>query len=271
MGVLHYISPAKSLRHGPALGHEGALPATEPLMLARSNKLARALRAYDAAGLSELMEVSEKIAALNLDRNKRLHRPPSEDDPECRRAAFCFHGDAYEALRPETLDLAGVGRMGAHLRILSGFYGLLRPGDLIRPHRLEMGRRPAGIGASSLYEFWGASISKLLAEDAQAMGAREALSLASEEYDRAASVHWSAPIPLHRSRFETQGATARKVVSFDAKRARGLFCRHLASGAWSSVAEASEAFGMEGWRLDRAGPPGALGSREWTFVKGVCA
>lgn len=267
MPVIHYISPAKSLRHGPALGLEGALLATQPRLLARSKKLAHALRAYDAEGLAKLMDVSDKIAELNLDRNTRLHLPLGEVHAECRRAVFCFYGDAYEALRPETLTDKSLARMGAHLRILSGFYGLLRPGDLMRPYRLEMGRRPVGIGEANLYDFWGSSIADQLAKDTVEAGALEVLSLASTEYDKAVSVYWSGLIPLHRTRFETQGLAARKVISFDAKRARGLFCRHLATGASESVADAAETFLMEGWRLDHAGAPGASGAREWTFVK----
>lgn len=267
MSILAYLSPAKSLRFGPPLGLECAFPATEPRLLDRSAKLAKALCRYDAAGLAKLMDLSEKLAELNVERFKQVDRPLNESDPACRRCVFLFDGDAYEGLRPETLSADALGRLGSNLRILSGYYGLLRPFDLARAYRLEMGRRPAGIGAKSLYEFWGSRLGDLLALDASEGGHSEALSLASEEYDKAARQAWSAPIPLHRARFETAGPKGRKVVSFDAKRARGLFARHLALGGAPSMERAAESFSMEGWCLDAVGSQGLSGTREWVFVK----
>lgn len=267
MSVMAYLSPAKSMRFGPALGCEAALAATEPRLLAKSAALAKAMRAYDAKAIAELMEISPALAELNRLRFLDVDAPLSESDPACRRSAFLFDGDACEALQPESLDASELARLNSSVRFLSGYYGLLRPSDLMRAYRLEMGRRPAGIGAASLYAFWGSSIAGLLAADAEESGAESVLSLASDEYDKAASAAWSSPLPLHRSRFESRSPKGSKVVSFDAKRARGLFARHLAKSSPSCMLEAAEGFSLEGWRLDKAGEPCASGARLWTFAK----
>lgn len=266
MSILAYLSPAKSMRLGSPMGFESALAATMPRHLNQSETLRQALLAYDSKGLQTLMDISEKLADMNVERFKSLGLPLDEANSHCRRAAFLFDGDAYEGLAPENLDRKQLARLGERVRMLSGYYGLLRPSDLMRPYRLEMGRRPAGIGAKSLYEFWGDSIAKTIAADAESIGAKECLSLASEEYDLAVRGRWASAMPLHASRFETQTAKGRKVVSFDAKRARGLFARHLALADFKSVRTAAEAFEDGGWRLD------SVDSRNpknpcWTFVK----
>lgn len=267
MPILSYLSPAKSLRFGSSLGFETALEATEPRLLACSKKLAKAMQAYDADSIGALMGISEALARQNAARFKDIDKPLTESNPECRRAVFCFNGEACCALRPEALDKASLRRLSGQTRFLSGYYGALRPMDLMRAYRLEMGQRPSGIGAKSLYEFWGDQISTLLIGDAREMGAREALSLASEEYDKAASASWSGEIALHRSRFETESSSGRKIISFDAKRARGLFARHLCSRDFMEVQDAAESFDLEGWRLDKAAPAELTGTREWIFVK----
>ena len=250
MPILAYLSPSKSMRVGPPLGFEATLQSTRPRHLDQSEKLRQALLAYDSTGLQTLMEISAKLADMNVERFKTLSLPLDEADPECRRAIFLFDGDAYEGLQPESLDRQQLARLGERLRMLSGYYGLLRPSDLMRPYRLEMGRRPAGIGAQSLYEFWGDTLAQTLVADARSIGTEECLSLASEEYHQAVRARWSAALPLHSSRFETQTPNGRKVISFDAKRARGLFARHLALTDFQSVREAAENFDLGGWRLD---------------------
>lgn len=267
MPILACLSPAKSLRFGPSLGAEDSLPPTLPRLSSQSAQLARAMQAYDAADLAKLMDISDKLGELNKTRFLRIDQPLDASDPDCRRAAFCFDGDAYQGLGPETLSQDALARLNQQVRLLSGYYGALRPSDLIRAHRLEMGRKPAGIGASGLYAFWGPSIAQLLVADAKEMGASEALSLSSAEYDRAARAHWTSETPLHRSRFESDTPNGRKVISFEAKRARGLFARHLAAAELGSVQDAAESFTPEGWAFEKASPPDAKGSREFLFVR----
>jgi cytoplasmic iron level regulating protein YaaA (DUF328/UPF0246 family) len=267
MPILAYLSPAKSLRFGLSLGEEDTLAPTQPRLLAQSIRLARAMQVYDAVDLAQLMDISDKLAQLNKTRFLAIDRPLDAADPDCRRSAFCFDGDAYEGLEPESLSPSDLARLNRQVRFLSGYYGVLRPSDLMRAYRLEMGRKPVGIGARSLYDFWGADIAKLLISDALALGAREAISLASEEYDFSARAHWSGPVALHRTRFESDTPKGRKVVSFDAKRARGLFARHLALSLSDSALEAAESFLMEGWSFESASAPDADGSIEFLFVR----
>lgn len=265
MALLAYLSPAKSLRFGESFPLESTLPATQPRFLQQSAKLAKALKAYDARGLETLMEISPKLAELNASRFHDITKPLDEAVPECRRSLFCFDGDAYEGMRPENLDARELARLANSVRFLSGYYGLLRPTDLMRAYRLEMGRKPDGIGAPSLVAFWGKRLAAALADDIVETGAAEAVCLASDEYDAAASPHWISAAPLHRTRFETSSAKGRKVVSFDAKRARGLFARHIAISGAETMAEAAEGFAFEGWAFESK-KPSDHGGFLWTFV-----
>lgn len=270
MPILHYLSPAKSLSFAPASSLELALPATQPRLLGKSSQLLPSLLAMDEQGLKELMGISDGLAKMNHARFRSLGLPLSESSPQCRRSIFCFNGDAYEGLDPGSLSEEALTRLSSGCRILSGYYGLLRPHDLMRAYRLEMGRRPMGIGFHSLYAFWGSDIAKALSLDADAQGAESFLSLASEEYDRAASPQLALidARPIHAARFESQTDAGRKVISFEAKRARGLFARHLAMGMAEDIEEACESFATEGWRLDKKEPlSGPSSPSRWVFLR----
>lgn len=246
------------------------MQATEPRLLDKSALLLPALLAMDEEGLKELMGISDVLAKLNHARFRSLALPLAENSADCRRAIFCFNGDAYEGLDPGSLPGDALKRLSTGCRILSGYYGLLRPHDLMRAYRLEMGRRPKGIGCDSLYAFWGSEIAKALSLDADAQGAESFLSLASEEYDRAASPQLAKIDlrPIHMARFESQTEKGRKVISFEAKRARGLFARHLAMGAADGIEEACESFCSEGWRLDqKQALPGPSAPFRWIFLR----
>ena len=225
------------------------------------------MRGYDAKALESLMGISPKLAEINAKRFSILGADLSIGDASCRRAAFCFDGEACSAIHPESLDEHCLLRMNRGIRFISGYYGLLRPSDLMRAYRLEMGARPNGIGAKSLYVFWRGDIANLLEMDANDIGAESCLSLASEEYDKSARAQWTSKIPLHRSRFESDTSSGRQVVSFIAKKARGLFARHLALSDHETMASAAESFRLDGWRLDKASAMGLSGAKEWCFVQ----
>lgn len=270
MAIVHYLSPAKTLSFSIGAELERSMTATEPRLLARSAHMLPALQELDVGALQKLMAISPALAKLNHERFQALGLPLQEDDPSCRRAVFCFDGDAYGGLDAASLSKHELGRLSLGCRILSGYYGLLRPADLIRGHRLEMGRRPKGIAAASLYAFWGADIANQLARDADDVGAEEFLSLASEEYDRAATPQLAAidSRPAHSTRFESATPAGRKVISFEAKRARGLFARHLAMGSHETIESACETFFSEGWALEKKEPAGNPGSAsKWIFLK----
>lgn len=253
MSLLAVLSPAKALRFGEPFATERALIATTPRFPEQSERLARALASLPRSGLSRLMELSAELASLNRERFLRFDPAMSESDPLCRRALFAFNGDAYEGLSPETLPPSALNWLCERTRFLSGFYGVLRPSDLMRAYRLEMGRRPPGIQAPSLYAFWGDSIARALLSDARELGAGELVNLASEEYAKAALPHLARLAPdlsIIQTRFESEAPSGWKVVSFDAKRARGLFARHLAGAGAASAVEAARSFDAEGWLFE---------------------
>lgn len=254
MSHLILLSPAKSLRFDDApLGREESLPWSQPRLAERSGILCQALAALSAEELMALMELSRPLAELNHSRFARLIQPASglEREPGARRALFAFHGDAYEGLEPESLAPEALQTLERRLRVLSGLYGALRPSDAILPHRLEMGRKPQGIGAKSLVAFWGDSIARALIEDARAQGASGILNLASEEYAKAALPRLSRLAPelgVVSARFESLKHGQWKVISFEAKRARGLFTRFIAQHPKLELPELCAAFDVEGWR-----------------------
>lgn len=273
MAHIALLSPAKSLRFDDApLGAEESLPWTAPRFAEKTAALSQALSLLSAQELMSLMELSRPLAELNRSRFERLCQPPSSEprEPEARRAIFAFNGDAYEGLCPETLETGELASLNDSLRVLSGLYGLLRPSDAILPYRLEMGRRPPGIGAKSLPAFWGESIALLLAQDAKALGAEWIVNLASEEYAKAALPHLPDAAPhlrLIHTRFESQKASGWKVVSFDAKRARGLFARLLASRPHDAPSQTAREFNAEGWRFESARGEEGPGPIELLFRK----
>ena len=266
-----YLSPAKSLRFGLPLGEESLIKTSQPRFLEQSKVLANALRGYDVAGLEKLMEISSKLSQLNVSRFLVIDEKMSVTDSDCRASVFCFNGEAYEGLCPESLSKKELECLNKQVRVISGYYGLLRPFDLMRAYRLEMGRRPEGIGFKNLYDFWGDKISHLLNDDAKSIGATSVISLASEEYDQAVKAHWhnQSKLQLHATRFESITKKGKKVVSFDAKRARGLFVRHMAQseGKYENAEEMVKDFSLEEWRWITTKKTNALGECLFTFEK----
>ncbi|MFN7112379.1 MAG: YaaA family protein, partial [Brevundimonas sp.] len=158
--MLIVLSPAKRLDFTEA---DPALPGTDRRFLEDTASLATTARRQTKADLRRLMSISDDLATLNLERFKAF----DSDSTDGVQAAFAFAGDVYEGLKARELDAPALDFAQAHLRILSGFYGLLRPLDRIQPYRLEMGTRLKTRRGSSLYDFWGDRISKQLNADAE--------------------------------------------------------------------------------------------------------
>src|SRR5690606_20701659 len=136
-------------------------PSTARRFVEETASLAKTTRRLTRADLRKLMSISDKLADLNRERFQAFD-PESQDGVQ---AAFAFAGDVYEGLKARDMDAAALAFAQDHVRILSGFYGLLRPLDRIQPYRLEMGVRLKTRRGSSLYDFWGDRISKQLNED----------------------------------------------------------------------------------------------------------
>src|SRR5262249_17900045 len=136
------------------------------------------LRDFSPAELGELMELSDALSTLNVAR----YASWSKDTREARQAVMTFNGDVYDGLAARSLTPKQLGYAQSRIRILSGLYGMLRPLDLIHPHRLEMGTQLQTARGKNLYAFWGDTITEALNRTAQEQGAGVLVNLASEEY-----------------------------------------------------------------------------------------
>ena len=220
--MLMVISPAKSLDFSPP--PPGAA-ATLPAMGKDVAELAKVTRRLRDADLKRLMGVSDKLARLNHERFQAFD-PGNEDGVQ---AAMAFDGDVYDGLQARTLDKAGLAFAQQHLRILSGLYGLLRPLDLIQPYRLEMGVRLKTRRGASLYDFWGPRIAKGLNEAAEGQDDSTLVNLASQEYFGSVDLK-TLKLPVVSCAFKEVKDGEARIVSFYAKKARGLMARHAIEG-----------------------------------------
>lgn len=213
------ISPAKSL------DLESKLPTnaySQALFLEQSKQLNTALRQQSPNNLSALMNISEKLANLNWQRNQDWELPFTTKN--ARSAVFMFSGDVYTGLDAYTLNSKQIEVMQKKLRILSGLYGLLKPLDLIQPYRLEMGTKFGVEGSKNLYEFWKKEIAPQLNNELE--NDELFVNLASNEYFKAVdtkALKTSVITPI----FKDWKNDKLKVISFYAKKARGLMSRFL--------------------------------------------
>lgn len=215
--MLTLISPAKSLDTTP---HDGAGVATEPRFTAQTARLLTSMQRLKPKAIAALMDISPALSELNYQRYQGF------EDQAAMSAVFMFDGDVYAGLQARGLDAEGTDWAQSHLRILSGLYGVLRPLDLIRPYRLEMGSQLKVGRAGSLYQFWGDTLAKSLTDDLEAQGADTVVNLASTEYARAALTKALKARIVSPRFLEIKGNEA-KIVSFFAKKARGLMARYI--------------------------------------------
>jgi cytoplasmic iron level regulating protein YaaA (DUF328/UPF0246 family) len=210
------LSPSKSMDMEPAKVDNF----TQPEFHDRSKKLITRLRRFSTIELVEFMEISPKLAELNRQRFKTWEAPFALGD--AKQAMFAFTGDVYEGLDSTTLKKGDRDFAQSHLRILSGLYGLLRPLDLIQPYRLEMGRPLTTRGAKNLYEFW----QKTVTAELNRVDDNLLVNLASQEYFKAVdSKQLKAPVVSPVFKDEKNGTY--KIISFYAKKARGVMARYI--------------------------------------------
>ena len=177
---------------------------------------------------------------------------------------MAFDGDVYDGLQARTLDKAGLAFAQQRLRILSGLYGLLRPLDVIQPYRLEMGTRLKTRRGRSLYDFWGARIATALNEAAEGASEPVLINLASQEYFGAVDRE-ALTLPVVNCHFkEIKGGEPAKVISFYAKKARGLMAR-FAIDQRLDRAEGLKDFTVSGYRFDAV----ASGPEDWVFTRRI--
>ncbi|RRD46107.1 peroxide stress protein YaaA [Tessaracoccus sp. OH4464_COT-324] len=242
--MLCVLSPAKSLDFDTALPTKKH---TIARLLDATDGVVEVLRTKSAAELRQLMSISEELATLNVERF-RAYAP--EHTPEnSRPAMFAFAGDVYQGMAPHSFDARDLTDAQKTVRILSGMYGLLRPLDLVQPHRLEMGTKLVTSRGRTLYDWWGTSVTEMLRRDVSASPGPDVLvNLASAEYAKV--IHDDVlGLRVISPRFEEESKGARRVVSFHAKRARGAFAGWLVRSRVRSVGSIVD-FAELGYRYD---------------------
>lgn len=248
------LSPAKNLDEKTALPF--AVTPTLPNLLNQAQILAKHLKQLDAIDLQELMEISGKIAELNVKRNQNWQVP---FDDSAKPSVYLFDGDAYKGLDAYSLNQDGMDYLNRHLGILSGLYGLVRPLDDILPYRLEMGTKLKTDNANDLYQFWGDTITNLINERLAEIDSDVLINTASGEYFGAVNPK-KLNAKLITPRFEDCKNGKYKVISFYAKRARGLIVRYACDNRLSDYNDLKN-FDSEGYYFVE----NASTDTEWVF------
>jgi cytoplasmic iron level regulating protein YaaA (DUF328/UPF0246 family) len=256
--MIFVLSPAKALDYESPL----ATPRhTQPDYLDDAAELIAGLRELSHAQVAELMSLSDQLAALNVARYAEWSRPFSSDN--ARPAVLAFNGDVYDGLDARTLTEAQLDYAQRHLRILSGLYGLLRPLDLMQAYRLEMGTRFKNPRGKDLYAFWGMTqtdaLSRLLEGEADAGREPVLVNLASEEYFKSVKPAKLKGRLLNVG-FEDWKGGRYKIISFYAKRARGLMARHAIAHGVEAVEQLKD-FNSDGYAF----APEASDEGHWVF------
>lgn len=228
--MLMVISPAKTLDYtSPLATQEYSLPR----YLEQSSQLIEVLRKLSPNQLAELMKLSDKLAGLNVARFTQWQ--PAFTLENARQAILAFRGDVYTGLDADSLSAADFKYAQQHLRILSGLYGVLRPLDLMQPYRLEMGTKLDNPAGANLYEFWGEQITDSLNQCLAEQKTDVLLNLASNEYFKAVKPK-QLKATLINVDFKDLKNGQYKIISFYAKKARGMMARYVIENKIDSVA-----------------------------------
>lgn len=252
------LSPAKALNETKDWPEAINDHLSQPILADQAASLMQTLKQKDPIDLQELMGISSKIAELNASRNQGWQLP--FDSNNAKPAIYLFDGDAYRGLDSPTLDLEAVHYLNSRLGILSGLYGLIQPLDLIAPYRLEMGTALATDTAKDLYEFWGEGITELINRRWQdSLSDNVLVNLASNEYFKAVNAKQICT-KIITPRFEDYKNGQYKVISFYAKKARGMMARFAAMNQLTDV-EALKTFNLDGYYYCES----ASNDKTWTF------
>jgi cytoplasmic iron level regulating protein YaaA (DUF328/UPF0246 family) len=251
--MIALISPAKTLDFDRPMP---PFHATRARFESDATRIAHAAAKLSKKRLADIMHISDSLAELNTERFRNFDALPE------RPAIYAFAGDVYTGFEARTLDPPGISFAQDHVRILSGLYGLLRPLDLIRPYRLEMGT-PWAPAKGDLYAYWGSRVGDLLARDLAAEGSGEIVNLASKEYWKAVEAAKPEGARIIAIDFREEGPAGLRFNSFAAKRARGMMARFIAEHRLDGV-EALKGFDSDGYRYVADGSD----DETWRFVRG---
>ncbi len=243
--MLFLLSPAKSLDYDTPLAGQTH---TAPQFVKQSKALIDVLRGYSPPQIAELMDLSDALSSLNVARYQAWSSRATPSN--ARQAALAFNGDVYGGLNAKTLSSDDLAWAQDHVCILSGLYGVLRPLDLMQPYRLEMGTRlPTALG-KDLYQFWGSQLADYLNTRLRNDISPVVVNLASHEYYRAVDTK-ALKAGVVECVFQEYKAGQYKIVSFFAKRARGLMARYATTHRLT-VPDQLRAFDVEGYHWSAA-------------------
>lgn len=241
--MLFVVSPAKNL------DYETPTPIntyTQPEMLDQAAELVDICKELSPQALASLMKISDKLAGLNAARFSEWQRPFTTEN--AKAAVFAFNGDVYAGLDAPTLNEETWAYGQQHMRILSGLYGVLKPLDLMQPYRLEMGTKLKNPQGSDLYAYWGNQISEKLNQAIAESGSKVLINLASNEYFKAVKTA-NLDVPVVTPVFKDTKNGQLKIISFYAKKARGMMARFILEHQPNSVEEL-QSFNTAGYEFN---------------------
>lgn len=219
--MIFLLSPAKSLDYETPSPAD--LPSTSPLFMRPAAELIAVLKTKSPQDIAQLMDLSDKLSTLNVARYQAWKSRASSKN--AKQAMLAFDGDVYDGLSAKTLSQDDLLWAQDHVCSLSGLYGVLRPLDLMQPYRLEMGTALLNPRGKNLYQFWGSSISEYLNKQLKSVDNPVVVNLASQEYFKVVD-RKALKARVIECVFEEHKNGAYKVISFMAKRARGLMARY---------------------------------------------
>ncbi len=251
------LSPAKSLNETDAIPLTLENHYSQPTLIDESAKLIKILKNKDSVELQALMSISSELATLNSERNQAWTLPFTLDN--AKPTAYLFDGDVYAGLGSYDMDKETMLYLNEHLGILSGLYGLLKPLDLMQPYRLEMGTKLKNECGDNLYAFWGEQITDAINKQMADNGDKILINLASNEYFKAVKKK-ALNAKIITPRFEDEKNGKYKVISFYAKKARGLMVKYAADNKLTK-AEQLKDFDLAGYYyVDKLSD-----DKTWTF------
>ncbi len=239
--MLIVLSPAKSLDYKtPAKVKAPTLPE----FVSESAKLITELKKLSPQEVANLMGLSDQLAALNVGRYRDWSKKFTEENS--KPAIYAFNGDVYDGFDAKTLNAKAIDFAQDHIRILSGLYGALRPLDLMQPYRLEMGTSFKNVRGKDLYDFWGERVTDSLRHILETQKKPVLLNLASEEYFKVLQAK-NLDCPIISPVFQDAKDGKYKIISFYAKRARGLMARYVVENRVTDPADL-KGFNLDGYK-----------------------
>lgn len=232
--MITVISPAKNLDYETPPATDKF---TQPELLEHSEELMKVCRELTPAQIGSLMKISDKLSGLNAARFSEWAQPFTQSN--AKQAVLAFNGDVYGGLDASTLKASDLDYAQNHLRILSGLYGLLKPLDLMQAYRLEMGTKLENSRGKNLYEFWGSVIANKLNEVLKAQDAQYLVNLASNEYFKAVDKK-ALNAQIITPHFKDCKNGQYKVISFYAKKARGMMARYIIENKVTQLSQLKE-------------------------------